>query len=335
MTHKMFHSRSLGLAVVSASLLLFNTAQGQEPTNPTDAAERAQLENYIGIMKLEAERSQLKADALKSQLGALDADIESRMDRIITLLSSVRDSTEGPGSRMRKEKQDAIDGLKASVKYYAQERDRRRKEMESPNSRIEDEELARDIAALNARIELRVTQTLSLAESLVQAQENPGETAEQRKARYDAQASVTIKSKLMDDLKASIEKQTRDIAAREQELKLATDPQKREQLKQANDTAREVIAARRKQIEELIYAQKTSTRAVSGKAAFELENLINDMTAELRRDFAKFKSLVYERDEARARVKSLQGRMAYMTDLLAKPEPLPAAVANDEKNEQH
>jgi len=49
------------------------------------------------------------------------------------------------------------------------------------------------------------------------------------------------------------------------------------------------------------------------------------MTQELKRDFAKFKSLVNERDAARARVKPLKERMEKAAAMLEKMDAGPAA----------
>lgn len=301
-------------ALLCAGLLLATPASAQQ-AGDTSSSEQAQWDSVVLVMKGELARAEARADSVTGQLVALDGDIESRMTRIISLLASVRDSSDGPGNRIRKSKEDALAGIKATAVYYAQERDKRRKALESGNARIDDDVLARQVAALNARIESRITQSLAIAESLVRPPETGSgsgdfnETAAQRKVRYDGQASVKIKADLVATLRAGIDKQTREIAMRDEELRTATDPGKREQLMKDNEAARQVAAARRSQIEEIMTTAKPATRAVSSKAAFEMDKLLDDMTAELRRDFAQFKSLVFESDEARARVKSLRDRL--------------------------
>jgi len=53
--------------------------------------------------------------------------------------------------------------------------------------------------------------------------------------------------------------------------------------------------------------------------------MLDEMTQELKRDFAKFKSLVNERDAARARVKPLKERMEKAAAMLEKMDAGPAA----------
>jgi hypothetical protein len=127
---------------------------------------------------------------------------------------------------------------------------------------------------------------------------------------------VKIKADLVATLRVSIDKQTREIAMRDEELKATVDPRKREQLMRDNEAARQVMAARRAQIEDLATGSRPSTRAVGGKAAFELDQLLDDMTAELRRDFAKFKSLAAECSESRARIKPLRDRVEQVESML-------------------
>jgi hypothetical protein len=326
-------------AVLCAGFLLIIPATAQLPaaTGQTAAAsaaaDQAQWENVVLVMKGELARAEARASSLRDQLIDLDDDIESRVDRMISLLASAHDSSDGPGNRIRKAKEDALAGIKATALYYAQERDKRVKAMETQGARVDEDQLAREVATLNARIETRITQSLAIAESLVQQKDEAtgryrntdtdysGETPEHRKMRYDAQASVKIKADLVSVLRAGIDKQTREIAMRDDTLRSTTDPQKREQLQKDNEAARQIIAARRDQIEQLITATKPATRAVSGKAAFELDKMLDDMTAELRRDFAAFKSLVNEGSQARARVKLLKDRVAQATAELQTIDP--------------
>jgi hypothetical protein len=328
----------MGIILLGAGLLLLRPAAAQEaatgqPAVVSAQVDRAQLENYVRVMKGELERAEARAKAVTAQLVSLDDDIESRMNHIVSLLASVRDSADGPNSRMRKAKEEALAGLKAGAVYYAQQRDLRKKEMGNSLARIDDESLARDVAALNARIEMRVTQSLDIAASLVQQEEGrvdryqnaetdySSETREYRKVQRDARASVKIKTDLVAVLRASIEKLSRDVKAREDDLKMTADPQRQAQLTEDIKTMRQTIEVRRGQIEDLMAAPKPSTRPVGGKAAFEIDKMLDEMAIELRSDFAKFKHLVNERDTARARLKPLKERLEKATAMLETKTP--------------
>jgi hypothetical protein len=299
----------------------------QRPPPPAPPTQ-AQYENYIQVVKSEKERAEARARDVKAQLISLDADIESRVNRIVSLLGSVRDSTEGTSSRIRRAKADLIKGLKNSAVYYAQQRDQRKKEMNNPYAQLTDQELARDVAALNERIEVRITQSLEIVSSLAQHEEvaperyrnndsdYSNESREYRKGQRDVSASVKIKADVATDLRASIDRFTREKKAREEELRLTRDPQKQMQLTNDIEVARQTIEDRRDQLEKLVSAPKPATRAVSGKAAFEMDQMLDEMAADLKSDFAKFKSLVYEIDTARARVNLLNARLEKATAAL-------------------
>lgn len=303
------------------------------PAAAEAAAERAQLENYIRVMTAELARAETRARAATTELVTLDGDIESRVSRLVSMLAQVRDSTDSSSTRIRREKDDVIEGLKATAAYYAQERDRRKKERENSYAQITDDELAKDVAALNARIEVRVTQALDLAASLSQTVEGPvdrhryedvdygSETTEYRRAQRDASASAKIKADLAADLRASIEKLSRDIQTREGEFRATTDPEKRERISTDIQTMRQTIESRRAQMASLVTAPAPATRPVGTKGAFELEKMIEEMIADLKGDFAKFKALVQERDVARARIAPIKNRLERATAALAAMGP--------------
>lgn len=327
--------------VLSAGAFMQRTAEGQQPVAPVQqpavsaSADRAQQEKYVSIMKSELEKSEARVGAVTAQLVSLDEDIESRINRVVSLLSGVRDSSESSSARLRKTKEDVLDGLKAVAVYYAQQRDARKKEIGNRNARADDAELARDVAALNARIEARVTQSLDIASSLAQYSEPAVEkhserntyyqdritdyrdtTPEYKREQRETREAAKIKSEIGADLRASIEKQTREIKGREAELAAATDPKKKEQLTKDIEDARKIIAARKDQLEKLVATSGPSTRALSNSGAFELDKTLDEMIQELKKDFSKFKSLVYELDAARARVKPLKERLEKATAAL-------------------
>jgi len=123
----------------------------------------------------------------------------------------------------------------------------------------------------------------------------------------------------VDDLRASIDKLSRDVKAREAELKATTDPAKQERLSKDIETMRQTIEARRTQIEELVTAPRPGTRPVGSDGAFEMDQMLDEMSGELKTDFAKFKRLVVERDAACARVKPLKERLERATAQLDAP----------------
>ena len=296
-------------------------AGGEQPTTTKTTVDPERLANYIRVIEGELERAEGRANSVTTQLVYLDDDIESLIKRIVSLLSSSRDSNQGPGTRIRMMKKDLLKKLKASTRYYAHERDKRQKEMGNRFAQLDNEDLSKDVTALNKRIEIRIAQSIDITASLTRSKEgNAGtyrswntdysnKSKEFKKTQKDANASTKIKAELIATLRAGIDKLTRENNTRETELRLTKDPQKQNLLLKDMDATRQMIEIRRNQIEQVMTKSK-STRPVSSKAAFETDKLLNDMTANLRKDFMKFRSLVNERDTARARVKPLKERLA-------------------------
>lgn len=295
-----------------------------EPAQVTaDAAERAQRQQYGDALAAEAAKSQERLDAISQQLRTLDGDIESRLDRIVRVLSSVKDSTDSKG-RVRRSKEKAIEGLKKSIAFYARERDMRDQALVAPdaNVAVSKEALAKDAKALDTRIEKRVDQISALAKSLTQNEEfnryeryrndeydYNAETKEFKRFEKDVSGSAKIKSELIQDLKAGIDKQARELEGLQKLLASTTDPKRQEQITSQIEQKEELIADRRQQAEDLLSTNATSTKPVSSKGAFEIDKMLAEMTLDLQSDFRKFQQLVAERNEAQKRAQAHQERL--------------------------
>jgi len=320
--------RKTGFRLAAAALAgLIGTASAQ-PASAADAddaaALTAQRQQIAETLAAEAAKSQGRIDALTAQLRALDGDIESRIDRIVKLLSTIKDSTDSKG-RVRRSKEKAIEGLKKSIAYFARERDMRDQALVAPdaNVAVSKETLAKDAKVLDTRIEKRIDQISALAKSLAQNQEFSqyeryrndeydynAETKEFKRFEKDVSGSVKIKSELIQDLKAAIEKQTRDIEGLRKMLATTTDPKRQEQIKDEIEQKEELIAERRQQAEELLSTSATAAKPVSSKGAFEIDKMLAEMTLDLQSDFRKFEQLVSERNEALKRAQHHQRRLA-------------------------
>ncbi len=289
----------------------------------TDASERAQRQQYADVLAAEAAKSQERLDAISQQLRALDGDIESRVDRIVKLLATVKDSTDSRG-RVRRSKDKAIEGLKNSIAFYVRERDKRDQALVAPeaNVAVSKESLAKDAKVLDARIEKRIGQISALANSLTQNEEfnryeryrndeydYSAETKEFKRFEKDVGGSAKIKAELVQDLKAGIDKQTRELEGLREMLKTTSDPKRQAQIKNEIEEKQDRIAERRQQAEELLTANAPNTKPLSGKAAFEIDKMLAEMTLDLQSDFRKFQQLVAERNEAQKRAQFHQDRL--------------------------
>jgi hypothetical protein len=295
-------------------------AAGAVKAAPNTAEEAEQAKRYEEFLTTEAAKGQERLDAISQQLRSLDKDIESRVDRIVKLLSTIKDSTDSKG-RVRQSKEKAIQGLKNSIAFYARERDKRDQAVVAPDANVivSKDALAKDADVLDTRIEKRIGQITTLANSLTQSSEfsryeryrdsEHDYSNESKQLARDVGTTAKVKSDLVHDLKAGIEKQTREKTALQQMLTTVKDPKRQEQIKDEIAEKEEIITDRRQQIEDLLMSDGKPTKAIGSKAAFEIDKLLAEMTVDLQRDFRKFQQLVAERNEAQLRAQANKNRL--------------------------
>jgi hypothetical protein len=295
-------------------------ATGAVTAAPSPAEEAEQAKRYEEFLTTEAAKSQERLEAITQQLRSLDKDIESRVDRIVKLLSTIKDSTDSKG-RVRQAKEKAIQGLKKSIEFYVRERDKRDQAVVAPDANVivSKETLAKDADVLDTRIDKRIGQISTLANSLTQSSEfsqyeRYRDSAyeysnESKQLERDVNATAKVKADLVKSLKAGIEKQTREIAALQQTLPTVKETKRQELIKEEIAEKEEIIADRRQQIEDLLLSEGKAAKPLASKAAFEIDKLLADMTLDLQRDFRKFQQLVAERNDAQLRAQANKNRL--------------------------
>ncbi len=285
------------------------------------AALLAQRKQYAEVLTVEAEKNNERLNAIKQQLQALDKDIESRVDRIVGLLATVKDSTDSRG-RVRRSKDKAIQGLRNSISFYVRERDRRNQDRAAGGSSASKEGLAKEVNVIDTRIEKRIDQILSLSKSMTQHEEfnryeryrnddydYNTETKEFRRFEKDVNGSAKSKADVIQELKAGIEKQTREMKDLRDKLLATNDAERKTRIQEQIEEKEEIVANRREQVEELLTAGEPATKPLSNKGAFEIDKLLAEMTLDLQSDFRKFQQLVSEFNEARSRARYSQERL--------------------------
>ncbi len=293
----------------------------EKPAHDPAAALLAQRKQYGEVIEAEAAKSQERLGAINRQLQALDKDIESRVDRIVSLLATIKDSSDSKG-RVRRMKDKAIAGLRNSMSFYGRERERRNEALAAGGPAAAKEGLAEDVSAINKRLDKRVEQILTLANSMTQSEEfgryeryrndeydYTTETTEYRRFEKDVDGSAKTKADVVKDLKSAIDRQNREIKELRDLLQITTDAQRKERIQDQIAQKEEIVADRRQQVEELLTAPAPDAKAVSSKGAFEIDKLLAEMTLELQSDFRKFQQLVSERNEAQVRVQRNRARL--------------------------
>lgn len=286
----MSHAKiSLVVSTTLAGLMGFGFAQtAAQPAAPDAAALQAQQAQYAEVLAAEAAKSRERLAAINQQLQSLDQDIESRIDRVVKLLSSVKDSTDSKG-RVRTMKSKAIAGLKKSIDYYVREREKLNQARAASGTDASKAGLAEDAAAFNTRVDKRVDQITSLANSLTQHEEfgryeryrnneydYNAETTEFKRFEKDVSASAKAKAEIVEDLRSGIAAQQRSIKELRDMLLVASDAARKARIQEQIDEKEEIVADRRERIEALLTAEAPTAKPISSKGAFEIDKLLAD-----------------------------------------------------------
>jgi hypothetical protein len=242
-----------------------------------------------------------RSDLFRSELKALDARIEARVDSLVAALRAVGDSKDSR-TKVARMKEQTIGALKKSISYYQGKRATLQEELRRPTLRLTDEQKRRGIAVFDARMEKRVAQILELQKSL---------PTEKDYERYKATGSNAWGTEyaINEDYK-----QNRRVTA-------VTNTQRKEietglrnsiaRIEQQNRTLRAngapgdeiakndvLLAERRQQLAVALAPIETPTRKIGGKEAAGLDKALNTSIADLRQDFdtlfARYNALIQE-----------------------------------------
>jgi hypothetical protein len=275
---------------------------------------------------------------LSQQMLDLDQGIEERITRLVQEIKSVEDSQESQ-ARVAQIKKDAMARLKKTIEFYARERDKRLQEETKAYSALPKDQLAKDVAGLGNRIEKRADQILELASSMVEQEGYQryetywdGDTARQQETeeyqhnQREASRTGQVKEDLTADLRKSIEKLERQNEQLTRALTSDKPAAEQAALQQEIQRNREVIERRRAQIQQTVTAAG-SGRVLSSQAAFQMEQLVDDIYQDLRKDFNELVRLAYERDNCRVKLRNLQSQVKLIQQDLAAMPPTSAPAA--------
>jgi hypothetical protein len=302
--------------------------------SPAWAAERAPLtpervEQYIRQYQAEFSRREARVSSLTEQIKAMDEDIEYRVKGVVDMLMAVRDSVDSK-SRVMGIKIDAIEVLQKSIKYYAHERDRRLRAVASPATVIDKETLQRDVTALNKRIDERIEQIAQLTGSFDRNgafQNNRRytnndinynqETIEFRRHKRLVSKGAVEVSRIIEEMREAINRLRRNSGQIEHRLEMTISAERIEALTAQHKQVRDLIRNRQDQLKKLLKTTGRATRPMAQRAAFEMDQHVDEVISEIRWDVNRLKSRIRERDTARSALPSIKSRLGRAEAALA------------------
>jgi uncharacterized protein YoxC len=317
------------LVVLTVALLcmgqLLPTLQAEEPT-------LEQVQRYIRMVEPEVARRDARVESLTRQILSLDEDIEYRVNSIMDMLTSVRDSTDSK-SRVIGIKTDAIEALEKSIGYYVREREKRLRGLTATRATLSKDDMQHDVKVLNERIDKRIKQVSELTSSFEQHKEFKSyqryrdydlnyhsKTPEFKQHERKVTKGAREKARLADEMRKAIDQLRRKNKQLEQSLTPALSEERREALESQIKQNRELMRKRQEQLKSILAGSGGHTKPVATRAAFELSKLFDEITKEIHWDAVRLKSRVKERDTARASAKPLKERLAIARGILAQME---------------
>jgi hypothetical protein len=322
--------------VFSLAFALF-TVSTHAQTQPAPAPTRAEVERQIAALEQQLQAEQKNVDAWSAKIKTADADFEKRIARLVDSVKRLTDSKDS-GTQVIMLKQDLIGTLRKSLDFYNQQRGQRIAALEQQNPQLPKEDLKKDIAGLDARIENRINQIMQIAESfpipkdVAKMTYHPGDYYDgwggyeatnpewQRQQRLGTYSEMT-RTDLINALKQSVENLKRQNITLERMAQQARGQDEREFFSERISQNRSRIDVRRQQINDLLTEQNPGDRPISTAQYQTAAEQVHDVIQDLKQDFRALLQLSSNRDVARQRVRNLEVNIAYRQRQLAQTKP--------------
>lgn len=291
-------------------------AAAAEAVAPADAAAAA----AVAALDRQIAARQERVTAVVNQIVELDAAIESAINDVQEMLKRVTDSKESKTAVARL-KRDVMQKLEKAALYYDQKRATVQETLRTSKNKFERTDLFKDRSAFDDRIGKRIEGIIDLALSMDTHQEyeqylhesnswngygwgGVNNTTIRRNPDYDQNKRATRQTDAVTkEVTQGIEKSLARLDVQDRELKNKLVAAKSEDDKKAvtaeQERIRQLKQQRYDQLEELNTGRGAAATPISRKEAQRMEDLIDDMAANARRDFqslfARYNELKSER----------------------------------------
>ncbi len=311
------------ILIATAGAVLIGGLQMQAQQGPKAAASQPislspeEIAARIPEVERQIEEREIRASELTQDIVQLDERIEGRIDRILKQLESMKDSKES-GTRVVRMKEDAIEGLRETIRLYDSKRRELKLEAYSQDPSIDRDTLFSAMDKYDARIEKRVDQILELAQTFAAHKDLPKykysrssgwrgwswETT-RNNPEYQQNRKQTIhtdqtRQELIDALDKSIEgldRRNREIG---EIMKKEITSQYRELLQHELDQNNNLIVMREEQIGLMLNPPEESGTTTSTNSAMKvghwIEDLVDDIQADMDEMFADINELKQEKE---------------------------------------
>lgn len=323
----------LPLAAVALTSWTASTVSGiaQQPSpgfTPADIEARRQS---VVNLQSHIDQRRLRMEEIVADIRTLDGRVESGVDRIVKMLSEVKDSADSR-VRISNLKADVITGLRRTIEYYKNNRDALREQVRTGKSEVPLETVEKDIAIFDARIEKRIGQIAELAKSFTDPQELEKYETTARNSWYgwswdtveiseawkqnrrDTRHTESAENEFVEGLRANIRFLEDRGAYLTEKLKQTNLTSSEKAFYQADlERSAALVQHRQKQLEDFVTgaaAPSSATLSVSQERAHDLDLLVQSSRDDLREDFFAIFRKYSELNRARAELKQWEDNLA-------------------------
>jgi hypothetical protein len=341
--------------MLAAVMMLAAGWAGTNATAQEDADKAAKIANgtrIIAEMEQGVQLYEKRVQDLTDELLKMDASIEKKVDTLVSTLSGLKD-TEDSKNRIERNKADLIAGLRKSIQFYAQRRRLKVDEASRAGANVSKEDLQKDIAYLEERINKRVDQIMKVTKSFtkhedydkyIHYQDNndyyDGQDHKEKNPKYEQNKRVTqvsdnAKEDLMADMQTSIQKLRQENILAQDKIKMAGSKEEYDRLVADVEQKDKMIESLSAKLTEMAtpYDAPATKPVGSQKAAFELEKLIKDSIAGIQQDFRNMLARKGQLDLERSRLHGTRMKLEYNQGVMKRlkgevaPPAAPAAAA--------
>ena len=284
---------------------------------------------------------QERITTLVNQIVELDAGIESAINDVQEMLKRVTDSKDSKTAVARL-KREVMEKLQKAAEYYAQKRATVSESLRTSKNKFERADLFKDRSAFDERINKRIEGIVDLAMSMDSYKEYEqyhtesnnnwwgwGGSSIYRNPDYDQNKRATRQTdaaakEIIDGLEKSLARLDVEERTLKTKLAAAKTPEQKQQIEGDLERVRTLKRQRYDQIEELSAGRRAESAVpISRKEAQRMENLIDEIAANARRDFQSLFARYSELKAERAALARLELRREAM-QRPDEPEPAPA-----------
>ncbi len=304
---KFYTSTILSVAITACSVFATYAQAPAEATPEVTEEQLASRKASIPVIEARIEHREAEIQTLLQEIERSNDRIEGRIDKIVDTLSKMKDSHD---SRVQVAhlKEQTMKGLARTIGNYKRRRAELKEQLRSGNPDIGEEAAKKGVALMDAKIEKRANQLITLSKSFTKNVDyekyenddsevdslydwgwnNTRTNEDWKQNRREVVFTDAQQKKMISALKESIE----DLSSRNKTLenKLAQKNISEEaKAFYQDDIARNnsALKSRRKQLEEIMQPSAPApTTSVSSKQAHETKLMVQEIAKDIKRDTA-------------------------------------------------